>query len=61
METLYIFGWNANYVQRFRKMLQREPVFRELTVMSQNLFPKEKTLLVAATTQKTLTCRQRRS
>ena len=44
LETLYIFGWNANYVQRFREMLQRERVFRELTVTSENLFPKEKTL-----------------
>ncbi len=46
LETLYIFGWNANYVQRFREMLQRERVFRELTVTSENLFPKEKTLPV---------------
>ena len=46
LETLYIFGWNANYVQRFREMLQRERVFRELTVTSANLFPKEKTLPV---------------
>jgi len=44
LETLYIFGWNADYVQRFREMLQRERVFRELTVTSENLFPKEKTL-----------------
>ncbi len=46
LETLYIFGWNANYVQRFREMLQRECVFRELTVTSKSLFQKEKTLPV---------------
>ena len=46
LETLYIFGWNANYVQRFREMLERERVFRELTVTSENLFPKVKTLPV---------------
>jgi hypothetical protein len=28
LETLYIFGWNADYVERFREMLTREDIGR---------------------------------
>jgi len=30
LETLYITGWNADYLQTFRKMLEREDLAREL-------------------------------
>jgi hypothetical protein len=30
LETLYIVGWNANYLQTFRKMLAREDLAKEL-------------------------------
>lgn len=49
LETLYIFGWNATYVESFRKMLERERCFREVTVGTENLFPKEKSLPVPQT------------
>ena len=38
LETLYIFGWNADFVQRFREMLEREQVMKELTFTTYNLF-----------------------
>ncbi|MFH1857352.1 MAG: hypothetical protein ABH845_00390, partial [Candidatus Omnitrophota bacterium] len=30
LETLYITGWNADYLQTFRKMLEREDIAKEL-------------------------------
>ena len=38
LETLSIFGWNADYIQAFRDMLEREEVVRELRVPTQMLF-----------------------
>ena len=37
LETLYIYGWNADFVQRFREMLEKEQVTKELTVTSYSL------------------------
>jgi hypothetical protein len=34
LETLYIFGWNADFVERFRDMLAREQVMKELSVVT---------------------------
>lgn len=31
LETLYIVGWNADYLQTFRKMLEKEDLAKELT------------------------------
>ncbi len=38
LETLFIFGWNADYIQAFREMLGREEVVRELRVPTRTLF-----------------------
>ncbi len=38
LETLNIFGWNADYIQAFREMLEREEVVRELRVPTHMLF-----------------------
>jgi hypothetical protein len=38
LETLYVFGWNADYVRRFRDMLDNEEVLKELTVPTLPLF-----------------------
>lgn len=38
LETLNIFGWNADYVQAFRAMLEREDVVRELRLPTRTLF-----------------------
>jgi hypothetical protein len=38
LETLFIFGWNADYIQAFREMLEREEVVRELRVPTRTLF-----------------------
>jgi len=47
LETLYIFGWNADYVERFREMLERENIGRELRVQVERMKPwPEKTLPV---------------
>ena len=32
LERLYIFGWNADYIQAFRKMLEEEDMGREIRV-----------------------------
>jgi hypothetical protein len=32
LERLYIFGWNADYIQAFRKMLEEEDMGREIKV-----------------------------
>jgi hypothetical protein len=33
LETLYITGWNADYLQTFRKMLEREDLAKELACL----------------------------
>lgn len=38
LETLYIFGWNADFVERFRDMLAREQVMKEVSVVTYPLF-----------------------
>ena len=38
LETLHIFGWNADYIQAFREMLEREGVVREVRVPTRTLF-----------------------
>ncbi len=38
LETLYVFGWNADYVRRFRDMLDKEEILNELTVPTLPLF-----------------------
>jgi hypothetical protein len=38
LETLFIFGWNADYVQAFRGMLEQEDLGRELRVQVQISF-----------------------
>lgn len=32
LETLYLFGWNADYIQTFRSMLDNEDIGREFTI-----------------------------
>lgn len=39
LETLYIFGWNANYVERFREMLEREDIGKEFSVQVKRMAP----------------------
>lgn len=41
LETLYIFGWNANYIEAFRTMLEREelPQERQLQIRLQEPWP----------------------
>jgi hypothetical protein len=46
LETLLIFGWNADYVQAFREMLESEDVGRELQIPLQTLFDPVPELLV---------------
>ncbi|HSB69291.1 MAG TPA: DEAD/DEAH box helicase family protein [Candidatus Methylomirabilis sp.] len=38
LETLFIFGWNADYVQAFREMIEREEIPREVRVPVRTLF-----------------------
>lgn len=38
LETLFIFGWNADYIQAFRAMLEQEDIGRELQVPVRTLF-----------------------
>lgn len=33
LETLYIFGWNADYLQIFREMIEREELSKELPLL----------------------------
>jgi hypothetical protein len=46
LETLFIFGWNADYIQAFREMLEREEVVRELRVPTRTLFDPWPRLLI---------------
>jgi hypothetical protein len=38
LETLYIFGWNADFVDRFRDMLAKEQVMQEVAINTYPLF-----------------------
>src|SRR5690606_13090306 len=38
LETLYIFGWNADYLEAFRTMLQREGLPEPVEVPVRSLF-----------------------
>jgi hypothetical protein len=46
LETLYIFGWNADYIKAFRGMLEQEDVGRELRIPVRTLFDKWEALPV---------------
>ncbi len=39
LETLTIFGWNANYIQTFRAILENEDVGKEFTLRVQKMTP----------------------
>lgn len=39
LETLYIFGWNADYVRTFREMLEQEDIGRDFTVYVKHKHP----------------------
>ncbi|MEW6669769.1 MAG: DEAD/DEAH box helicase family protein [Thermodesulfobacteriota bacterium] len=43
LETLYVFGWNADYMARFQGMINAEeiPVFRDLPVFPNPKWPKK--------------------
>lgn len=38
LETLFIFGWNADYIKAFRGMLEQEDIGREVRVPVRTLF-----------------------
>ncbi len=38
LETLYIFGWNADYIRSFKRMIEQEDLGRELQVPVRTLF-----------------------
>jgi hypothetical protein len=38
LETLFIFGWNADYIRAFREMLEQEEVSREVRIPVKALF-----------------------
>jgi hypothetical protein len=38
LETLFIFGWNADYIQAFRAMIEREDMGREVEIPVKTLF-----------------------
>lgn len=40
LETLYIFGWNADYLQIFREMIEREELPKELPLLRVEQMPK---------------------
>ncbi len=44
LETLVIFGWNADYIQAFRAMLEQEDLGREITVPVKALFDEDPVL-----------------
>lgn len=46
VETLYVTGWNADYIQAFRKTIEREDIGWELEVPVRNLFDPEPVLFV---------------
>jgi hypothetical protein len=46
LETLVIFGWNADYIQAFRGMLEQEDLGREITVPVKALFDEDQVLPV---------------
>jgi hypothetical protein len=46
LETLYIFGWNADYVQAFQRMMTAEEIGWELEVPTLPLFDSAPTLYV---------------
>src|SRR3990170_4999793 len=48
LETLVIFGWNADYIQAFRAMLEQEDLGREITVPVKALFDTEPVLPIPA-------------
>lgn len=39
LETLYIFGWNADYLQIFREMIEREELPKELPLLRVQYMP----------------------
>lgn len=43
LETLYVFGWNADYIARFQNMIEAEdiPVFRDLPLFPNKKWPKK--------------------
>jgi len=49
LETLHIFGWNANYIEQFRRMLEAEGVSREIAVEVAPIEPWPDGLRVPAT------------
>jgi hypothetical protein len=38
LETLYIFGWNADYIRSFKRMIEQEDLGREVQVPVRTLF-----------------------
>lgn len=44
LETLFIFGWNADYIKSFRQMLEQEDLGREITIPVRTLFDKLRSL-----------------
>lgn len=38
LETLFIFGWNADYIQAFRAMIEQEDMGREIRIPVKTLF-----------------------
>jgi len=49
LETLHIFGWNANYIEQFRRVLESEGVSREITVPVRRIEPWPTDLRVPST------------
>jgi len=39
LETLYIFGWNADYIQTFRRILEQEDIGRDFTIHVKHKHP----------------------
>jgi hypothetical protein len=46
LETLFIFGWNADYIKAFRQMLEKEELSWELPIPVKTLFPRLKELSI---------------